>query len=282
MEGDFSQRMGFVPITPEVQLDDINQELRTAIWNVLLRCYLNGYAPKAGRTYRGVHGSNRQTFAMNYYAHLQKRPVDELPSEWSKFVLVLRNNFFHEMPWHRVYSFIEFVIQEGGDKYRQTLLAQFNGALEREGSGFRLVGGFVTAITSSDELQSIQDAMSKAGAYRGIGEHLSAAVRMLSDKQNPDYRNSIKESISAVESLAKQITGNPHATLGSALSELEKHHKLHSAFKSAFSSLYGWTSNADGIRHALMDISDLTHADARFMLITCSAFINFAVDSTKE
>ncbi len=34
MEGDFSQRMGFVPMKPDVQLDDININLKTALWNV--------------------------------------------------------------------------------------------------------------------------------------------------------------------------------------------------------------------------------------------------------
>lgn len=282
MKGDFSQRMGFMPLAPEIQLDDINLDLRTAIWNVLLLGYLHGYAPRTGSSYRHLNGSNRQQFAMNYYAEFLKLSIDTLPAEWSKFVVNLKHTFFYELPWHRVYSLIEFLMRNCGERHRLTLPALFNAALQREGSGFRVVNGYVISITSPEELESINDAISKTGSYRGVREHLSSAVRLLSDKQNPDYRNSIKESISAVESLAKQITGNPLATLGGALSELEKHHKLHPAFKSAFSSLYGWTSNADGIRHALMDVSNLTHADARFMLITCSAFINFAVDSAKE
>ncbi len=60
MEGDFSQRMGFVPMKPDVQLDDININLKTALWNVLLTKYLNGYAPKVGSMYRQINGSNRQ------------------------------------------------------------------------------------------------------------------------------------------------------------------------------------------------------------------------------
>lgn len=282
MEGDFSQRMGFVPTKPEIQLDDINDSLRTALWNVFLRSYLHSYKPREGSKLRHVNGSNRQKFAMNYYAYFKKLAIDELPTQWVTFVGILRNDFFYNMEWHRVYSFIEFVIQQGGKELRGSLVSQFNQALEREGSGYRVVGDYVMAITSQDELNAIEDAMTKGAVYQGIGEHLSTAVRMLSDKQNPDYRNSIKESISAVEALAKQLTGNPNTTLAPALSELEKHHSLHPALKSAFSSLYGWTSNADGIRHALMDVSNLTHADARWMLISCSAFINFAIDSTKE
>jgi hypothetical protein len=39
-------------------------------------------------------------------------------------------------------------------------------------------------------------------------------LQKLADRENPDYRNSIKESISAVESAAQEITGDTGATLG--------------------------------------------------------------------
>lgn len=281
MDVDFSQRMGFHPLKPQIQLDSISDNLRIAIWNVLLLGYLKGYSPRAGSSYRYVKGSNRHSFAMSYVGHFKKQAIDEIPTNWSEFLAHFRRDFFG-LNWHRVYSLMEFVLANVEDRYKSALLDGFNRAMEREGSGYRVVGGFVTAITSPLEIGAVEEAMLRGGRFPGIGEHLNSATRMLSDIQSPDYRNSIKESICAVESLAKQLTGNANATLGSALSELEKHHNLHPALKSAFSSLYGWTSNADGIRHALMDVSNLTHADARLMLICCSAFINFAIDSTKE
>lgn len=282
MEGDFSQRMGFIPLKPEIQLDDMNDDLRTGLWNVLLRYYLNGYAPRTGSVYRLINGSNRQSFATNYYSNFIKCPIDSIPPAWESFLADLRRDFLSHLSWHRIYSLLEFVLREAGNQTKQTLTDALNNALEQEGSGYRVINGIVSAITSPAELETIVDAMTNSTEYLGIGDHLNAAVRMLSDKEKPDYRNSIKESISAVESLAKQITGNAATTLGPALSELEKHHRLHPALKNAFSSLYGWTSNADGIRHALMDVSDLSQADARFMLICCSAFINFTIDSMKE
>lgn len=283
MEGDFSQRMGFVPTKPEIQIDGISDALTIALWNVLLQHYLHYYKSREGSIYSHINGSNRQKFAMNYYADFLKLAIDELPAQWPTFVENLRNDFFYSMEWHRVYSFLEFVIQQGGKDFRDILTEKFNGAMEREGSGYRVVNGYVVPITSTEELGAIEDAFSSATAYQGIGEHLSAAVRMLSDKQNPDYRNSIKESISAVECLARHLTGDSSAVLGQALKVLEKKHHLHPALNKAFSSLYGYTNDANGIRHSLMDDgTTLTSADARWMLISCSAFINFAIDSTKE
>jgi hypothetical protein len=50
---------------------------------------------------------------------------------------------------------------------------------------------------------------------------------------------------------------------------------LHPAFREALSKMYGYTSDADGIRHSLMEESRLDGDDARFMLVTCSAFVNY-------
>jgi hypothetical protein len=98
---------------------------------------------------------------------------------------------------------------------------------------------------------------------------------MLSDRRDPDYRNSIKESISAVEALVKTVTKSDKETLGDLLKDLERKGKLHPALKAAFSSLYGYTSDADGIRHALLDEDRVTFDQGKFMLVACSAFTNY-------
>jgi hypothetical protein len=98
---------------------------------------------------------------------------------------------------------------------------------------------------------------------------------LLSNREQPDYRNSIKESISAVESLARIMTNNHKATLGDALKIIERSGKLHPALKEGFSKLYGYTSDEGGIRHAMLEEPNLTSADAKFFLISCTNFINY-------
>jgi hypothetical protein len=88
---------------------------------------------------------------------------------------------------------------------------------------------------------------------------------------------SIKESISAVESAAKSVTGLKKATLDEALKELREKAGLHPALEKAFRSLYGYTSEADGIRHALMEEANVRFEDAKFMLVSCSAFVNYLI-----
>ena len=107
-------------------------------------------------------------------------------------------------------------------------------------------------------------------------------MQLLSDKTNPDYRNSIKESISAVESFCCILAKDSKATLGRALKVIEKEHSLHAALKNSFRSLYGYTSDADGIRHALLDEDNLKQEDAIFMLVSCSSFINYLIKKTTK
>lgn len=102
---------------------------------------------------------------------------------------------------------------------------------------------------------------------------------MLSDREAPDYRNSVKESISAVEAVCRSVAGTPTATLGDALKRIPD---VHPAFSRAFSALYGYTSDASGVRHALTNESNVTYADAKFMLVACAAFVSFMKASAKD
>jgi len=63
--------------------------------------------------------------------------------------------------------------------------------------------------------------------------------------------------------------------LGQLIKKLEKEIKLHPALAKAFESLYGYASDASGIRHALLESSTVTLEEAKFFLVVSSAFINF-------
>jgi hypothetical protein len=111
--------------------------------------------------------------------------------------------------------------------------------------------------------------------FAGVSLQLKRAVQLYSDRKNTDYWNSIKESISAVESMAKIITSNDKATLVDALRTLERGGKLHTALKDGFIKLYAYTSDEDGIRHAMMQEPNLSEADAPYFLLSCTSFVNY-------
>jgi len=203
-----------------------------------------------------------------------KQSVDTIPDTWSATCSTLRKYFF-QCSWNEDYDFIEFVATNCPSSERASFIRFCNGILERELSSYRFVAGRISDISSEEERESIEAAMQLSGTLQPVAHHLKQALDLLTDRKNPDFRNSIKESISAVEALCRLLTKIPKATLGDALKELDKTVKLHPAFKESLLKLYGYTSDEQGIRHSLLDESKITFDDAKFMLVACSAFTNY-------
>ena len=87
-----------------------------------------------------------------------------------------------------------------------------------------------------------------------------------------------------MEALCRELTNTN--TLGKALNVLKtKGVSIPEVLLTAFDKLYAYTNSQEtGIRHALMD-ADAIYApsaeEALFMLVTCSAFINYLTAKTK-
>lgn len=187
-----------------------------------------------------------------------------------------------ENPYDEVFSLIEFIVQKmqamhpwKDGEYTE----DYNSVFKSEYVGYRFVNDIIVPITDENEIEAINKAADSP--YTIVNTHISKAVSFLSDRENPDYENSIKESISAVEAICEILTGikGKEATLGNMLKKIEESGVvIHGALKSAFNILYGYTSDANGIRHA-GDIGgpSSTFDEAKFMLVSCSAFINYLI-----
>lgn len=281
----FSQRQGFTPDIYPIQIDSINVELKNSLWSVTYDYFFrnidSGSSWSSGRI-----GVIAKLSFLNFF----KIPVDELPEYGFEFQSFIKRKFF-SFEWYQVYDFVEWISnygshwnswKDGDDEhdYCRRYQDSVNQLLQRENSGFRFVGGVISPIISSEEVTEVEVAIQKSGVFSPVSAHIKAAVALLSDRAQPDFRNAIKESISAVEATAKLVTTNPKATLGDALKALEAQTSLHSALKEGFSKLYGWSSDGDGIRHAMMLETKIGMPEARYMLVTCSAFANYLIDRT--
>ena len=272
----FSQRQGLKAIKSVIQIKSIDEDLRNGLWNALSIYYWKD-VKVSSFPYLDLGQSDPIMFrflAAMWLDHF-KAPVDTLPRSWEAVYDVLRKHFFSR-PWYEVYDFIEFVASNYPDDYTNSKFKAYcNHILEREVPAFRFVGNEIAQITAQGEIAEIEGAMQATDAMRPAAAHINAALELFANRKSPDYRNSIKESISAVEAACRILTGNNNATLGDALKQLKAKAALHSALEKAFSSMYGYTSDAEGIRHALMDQPTLESEDAKFMLVSCSAFVNY-------
>lgn len=210
--------------------------------------------------------------------HYFKEPVDTIQTERTRSQGKIRHYFLDAANWNDVYSFIEFVCNCPSTKfykgYRQNFIQMCNTALEKESSGYRIIDRIVTPITDAIEIAGIEEAVNSK--YEFANRHLRSAQQLLSDRSNnPNkYQNSIQQSISAIESICRTLVPKTN-TLGDALKKIDKQIHFQSQFKAGLEKLYVYTCNEDGIRHALMDDSKVSFDEAKFMLVACSAFVNY-------
>ncbi len=267
----FSQRKGYKPVSETIQIDSISPQLRNSLWNILsVSVFSINYHVSVDSISRDDSKSRIINICRYILIFYFKIPVDSIPYNFSTYVNHLRDYFF-ECEWFEVYDFLEILLSFLDS---ETINIQINIVLERELSGFRYVDGVFTDITSQQEIESLESVLNDDD-FPSVREHLYRSLALYSDRDDPDYRNSIKESILAVESISRIITNNPKASLGDALKHIENDITIHPALKSAFIKLYGYTSDENGIRHAMLEDPNLSQSDARFFLVVCSAFINY-------
>lgn len=187
--------------------------------------------------------------------------------------------------WYRKLDLVEFTIKYlydlGQKNYRfssvsNSFISQLNYEFERLNFAYRVVNAEIIDVTSKEELDAVESAMHDSST--NIRTHLNNALELYAQRPIGDYRNSIKESISAVEVYCREITGEN--TLGKALKKMNsKGVTIPPTLRDAFEKLYVYTNQPNtGIRHALMD-DDGTYTpaseEAWFMLVSCSSFINY-------
>jgi len=277
----FSERYGYVP-PKSIQHQAISDSLRTKLWNALCEFCFHDYTSGYGRiTIDEQYNTKLYFLAKALWNCFFCWEIDTLGNEWSKVYPVLKKQFW-ELPWNRVLDFVEFVVQNYSHKKKAVFIKKCNQILEEEFSAYRFVSETIIDITSELEIHEIEKAMESP--ISAVNEHLKRSSELLAERRRPDYRNSIKESISAVEALCRSISGNPKQTLNGALESLEKGGvvKIHPSLKNAFIKIYAFTSDESGIRHSLFDEDNLDSEDAVFMLVGCSAFVNYLLAKARK
>jgi len=276
----FSERNGFKSFRQELQSESIDTNLRNSLWNVIYKNFDN------------VIDEFYDDLICDFFKESLEIKINDFDFfDSNKPKLNNLKQKFFKLGWFEVYDLIEFISNLGyftkGDSFTKKRLKMFsenvNIYLEREFSAYRLIDNTIVKITNEHEIKAIENALNrKTKRFESCQIHLHTALKKISDKKNPDYRNSIKESISSVEACCRILTGEN--TLGKALDKLEKNGvNVNSQLKQGFEKLYAYTNSKDsGIRHAMIENGiEPDFEDAKYMLISCSAFINYLISKNK-
>ena len=274
----FSQRLGLVKIRTTFQTNDLDEPTRNALWNII-GPFFRSYA-RCCSVYTDI------------WTELFHNPYDMRPEAAGPYdsddehFYSFYKSIITQKPWNTCLDLIDFLNKSAfRGKWNEEIYERtwkrpvpsaetYNNVFRKYLVGYHVVNDLLLPITNDQEIEVIEQVAKQAPD--AVAEQICKAIRFLADRHNPDYAKSVDCSISAVESQCRILLKDPKPTLGKALKQLEDNGvALHGSLKAGFDKLYGFTSDANGIRHAGLEPSDIDADLAKFMLVACSAFVNY-------
>ena len=263
----FSERTGDAEAKP-LQVKKLGSAVRARLWNAVFRTFgnwdLGYYLP--------------YDFAEFVWTDFLAKPINQFQGD----TMSIQDLIIHDR-WSRVFDFLEFILENWGtvsakdenvvsNSKKLQFIKKCNVALAKENVGYKIVGGLVTPTVSELDVQTISSAVH--GRFGLAGGHIKKALALFANRENPDYANSMKESVMAVESISLELTNQKN--IKAALDTLVRNGKLHPAFAGGIGKLFNFASDESGVRHASnREPINTDQNTARFMLVTCSAFVNY-------
>lgn len=274
----FSERYGYKPPKP-LQFERMDDDLKMAIHNVLVLFEKSN-----------LNKNDISSLYLNIWSFFYMQDINIVYNNNSDYIRHLCDNKYKTLSWNKVYDFLEFYLSTieqklsvpPDDKIIIEFTKTLNAVFEKYNSAYRFVNNKIIPITNQQEIAAIEEAANTG--IKEIDYHLNRAIYIFSNKENKDYVNTVKEAISAVEATVNFINGTEGTTLGDGLDKLKEKKSIHPALCDAFKKIYGYTSDKkSGIRHCIFDETDCIpdFTDAKYMLVACSAFINYLLSKAK-
>jgi hypothetical protein len=266
----FSQRTGLEPIPPQLKLGEASAELRRLLYYYIgLEIDRESYAMYSSPVFK----DEWRRVATDLHVLFFKQPPDKFNHGAYENKQRL-NDFIQRVNIGGLFNLVEFFVRHPGCSGE--LKRELADAFVTARAAYRIFDNkYIAAIGTEEQAAAFERAIADAEAKNAtaVRKQLIAAGVAL---RNSDWAGSLRESIHAVEAIAVRLAPSAD-TLGSALKVLEQRGHLHGGLKAAFGSLYGYSSDEEGVRHALVfgDEAQVDEADALFMLGACASFVSY-------
>jgi hypothetical protein len=269
----FAQRVGAEPIPTLLAPTEVSQGLRAAIWAVVYSHICD---------YTDLYGGLVEPWTNMLYRKFiffDGGMADQYRGDWTAQAEQLRK-LFQVGDYLKVYGCLDHFLRD--PECPSALGDLLQNALENQLAPYRISDGILVPIASAEQGELLLGAMNelRSAAMSGASAHVKNAIEFLNNGQ---WAKSIAESIHAVESVARKIEPSA-STLDPALKKLAPKIGMHPALRDAFGKLYGYTSDQQGIRHALIDqpTAAVDRDDAIFMLTACAAFSSYLANKARD
>ena len=266
----FSQRTGLEPTPPQLKLGEVSAELRRLLdYYISLEIGRESHAPFDTRVFK----DKWKRVAMDLHVLFFKQPIDKFDYKVSGNnerlkAMIQRANI------GELFNLVEFIVRHPGCSGE--LKRELADAFVMARAAYRVFDNkHIAAIGTEEQAAAFEHAIADTEAKNAAAARkqlIAAGVAL----RNSDWAGSVRESIHAVEAMAVRLAPGTD-TLGAALKALEQRGHLHGSLKAAFGSLYGYSCDEEGVRHALVfgDEAQADEADALFMLGACASFVSY-------
>ena len=275
----FGQRHGYSSIPSKLRLKEISPEVRVSIWNVLCR-----HVPIHSDITAVAHRLRESVWTgilLDVYESLYRGRIDsfDLRAMWHRMDQIVEKGYH----W-QIFDLVQEILRHPScpSDFQEAMASCFDESQLAYSISFSNVPTIMpmTNEQTSRAIKNALDEMKKSKIVGGI-RHLEKA----SDRINEgDHAGAVRESIHAVESVARTLDPKSSNTLAPALKALEKRRGLHPALKGAMNKLYGYTSDEQGVRHALLEKgeADVGSEEAVFMFGACAVFCGYLASKGAE
>ena len=270
----FSQAEGLEKLPGPLKLGNVPHEFRVQVWSGIYAGMQDAVSynmpsyPRFSQPWQGI--------VLMWWMFYFKRPLDEVPHE--EFVMQQIKGVIMQSPYNKVFDLLTALVRY--KECPQGMPEFINRELRANQMAYYLdTNGPPTFVpqSSPQEGEAVRAAMSVLVESDMVGAraHLLKAAEEINGEK---FADAVRESIHAVESVAKVISGQAHRTLGPAIKELQERQLLtHGALAEGFIKLYGYTNDEKGIRHALQeeDKANVGQEEAVFMFGACASFCGY-------
>lgn len=273
----FSQAQGYECLPNQLKLEELPESARTRLWNLFHNSMK--FMPFSHVECQ-VSATLWRDILLDLHCYYFAKPIE---SEFHKrqiyyeeAVNIAYMPIFLRAKFNKVFDLLTAIMRN--EKCPQDYINEVSKIFSSTSLAYFVVTDVPVTIlpqATEQEGESIINAFSDVDTlgFNGAKSHLRNAGEAIN---RHGWADSIRESISAVESVARQLDPNASKTLGPALKSLKKS-GLHSALEQAFQNLYGYTSDENGIRHALLDegSAPVDSEEAIFMYGACASFVSY-------
>ncbi len=275
----FSQGEGIEPLPQPLALGELSKQVRNLLWG-----FIYGALDESS-FFDGIDTRLQdpwQTILYDYHVHFLFEPADEFSYVFGINADSLKG-LITRQPYNKVFDFIQFVLRHKLAPIE--FLGFVKKVLEKFMCAYTVIedGPTIVPISSPEQGAAIQKNLEvlASGPFEGAQAHFRKSAECLNGN---DLAGSIRESIHAIESVAKCLDKNATKSLKPALDALvKKGMVLHPSLRKGIENLYGYTSDEDGIRHALLEgNANVDLEDAVFMFGACASFSSYLINKARK